>query len=334
MTAEIAPSVPDAENGGAGHPTTITEYDRNSNITGVVDPRGVRTEYGYDALNRRTTEIRAAGSGEAVSISTGYDGNNNVTSLTLHNILPGNVAQDQITTYAYDDYDRKIGEVRPQARTATWTHDEIGNVLSETDPKGQFIAHCYDVANRRIGTTFYDAVNGTITETRSFGHDKVGNLTSAHDNTGSSTYTYDDGYRLTGESRSPSLPGAVPYTVVSGYDANGNRTGCTFPETGRALGSEYDARNLLVTLTDIHNGVVKTTVYGLDPNGNRTSCELPNGDESAYTYDAANRFETYTSENSAGNLIYDVDYGRFPNFSTHILSHVQPRVTIYLISET
>ncbi|MEM7391781.1 MAG: hypothetical protein AAF492_05470, partial [Verrucomicrobiota bacterium] len=82
LTTETAPAVEDEENGGMVRPITTTEYDQNSNVTGIVDPRGVRTEYGYDALNRRTSETKAVGTAVEVVTTTMYDNNGNIDSLT------------------------------------------------------------------------------------------------------------------------------------------------------------------------------------------------------------------------------------------------------------
>ncbi|MEM7391738.1 MAG: hypothetical protein AAF492_05250, partial [Verrucomicrobiota bacterium] len=298
LITETAPAVEDEENGGLVRPITTTEFDQNSNVTGIVDPRDVRTEYGYDDLNRRTSETKAVGTAVEVVTTTMYDNNGNIDSLTLHN-----GANPQVTSYVYDDYDRKIKETRPLGRITIWTHDEVGNVLTETDPKGQLIEHCYDQHNRRTRTDFHDT-SANLTETWSFGHDNVDNIISATDAAGSSTYVYDALYRVTGETRFST--NHLAYTVGSAYDANGNRTQCAFPGTGRSLTSHYDARNLLDQLDDSING---TTFYAYDKNGNRTSCTLPNGNTTTNTFDAINRVLTMATTNLNGLILFNMSNG-------------------------
>lgn len=293
------PAVADAENGGLmTRPVTTAEYDRNSNVTKVTDPRGVQTVNVYDGLNRWISVTKAFGTADAVTTTTGYDENDNVVELTLDNGPAGL----QTTTFTFDPFDRQIMETWPGGNLTTTTYYRNGLVQVVIDPKGQKTEAYYDRAERVV-TTRHRRTDNSIEETRRFTYDRMDNILTALDLSGLTSYTYDALYRVLTESRTDT--GQYPYTVISTYDLNGNRTSCTYPQTGRVLTSTYDRLNRLVQVVDSVG--LNTTTYGYDENSNITSRMLPNGVIDTFTYDALNRVLTHVST-AGGPNIYWVEY--------------------------
>jgi RHS repeat-associated protein len=292
------PEVADAENSGQPtRPVTTIEYDKNGNVTKVIDPREVQTASTYDGLNRVISVTKAFGTTDAVTATTGYDAGDNIVSMTLDNEPAGL----QTTTFTYDPFDRQVTETWPGGNLTTTQYYRNGLIRMVTEPNGQKTEFDYDRADRVVVSRYRRADN-SIEETRSFTYDRMGNILTATDASGTTTYTYDALYRVLTESRSDT--GQSPYTVTSTYDLNGNRTSCTYPQTGRVLTSTYDRANRLIILVDSGGS---TTTYNYDKNGNITSRTLPNGVMDTFTFDALNRVQTHVSAAGVPN-IYSVQY--------------------------
>jgi RHS repeat-associated protein len=76
---------------------TLLEHDRNGNLVAVVDPRGRRTSYGYDALDRLTRTTRPDGSAERLE----YDRATRLAASTDPNGL--------VKRFTVDAADRTVG---------------------------------------------------------------------------------------------------------------------------------------------------------------------------------------------------------------------------------
>lgn len=307
----IGAAVADAENGGTlSNPTTETVYDKNSNIVQIIDPRNVVTQTDYDQYNRPFRVIANAsalsGSSDQTITETLYDANGNALELTLQNIVDG-ISRPQTTVYTYDEFNRQITQTLPsvgdgQSRITTTEYDRLGKVLTATDAKSQLIENDYDRANRVTQVRLLRA-DGSLEETRTNLYDRVSNLLVSTDLNGTSSYDYDDLNRNISETRStPSLSDS--YTVVSDFDANGNRTHVTYPDTNRTLVSNYDARNLLVSVVD----GADISGYTYDLAGNRIGQTLPNGVTSIADYDALNRVKTMSEQNATLEDVYELIY--------------------------
>src|SRR5213076_2885102 len=97
--------------------------------------------------------------------------------------------------------------------------------------------------------------------------------------TKTTTYTYDDASRLEHvidpEGRSIDL----------GYDANGNRTGLTYPN-GTSTAYVYNSLNRLTDLTTTKGATtIQSYAFTLGPSGNRTRIDEQGGVSKVYGYD-------------------------------------------------
>ena len=296
----IQPAVADAENGGTvTNPVAQTVYDKNSNITRVVDPRGVVTDTEFDELNRERRIIAARDTSVEVISESEYDANDNIVARILHNDNG-----PQRTTSDYDPLDRMVHETLADindgiTRKTTHHYSRNGNVVVVRDPKGQEVSSEYDRANRLTIQRFVRA-DGNSEEVRVTRYDRVGNPIEVTDAHGTSIYEHDALYRTRKEVRR--TQGQPAYTVESAYDAYGNRTMVVYPG-GRTIEHRYDPKHRLLTVDD--GG--RVTTYSYDPNNNRETCKTPNNVETISTFDALNRVATITSTGTASD-VYKVTF--------------------------
>ncbi|MCI5064414.1 hypothetical protein MRY87_01670 [bacterium] len=332
------------------HPVTITKYDRNSNTLEEIDPNGIVTQYGYDALNRMLVHSRAVGTPVQQLTFFAYDENDNRTSATFDNSPFGG----QNSTFHYDPFDRLILESWPAGAASVDTvrsyyrNDLLKN---KVDPKGQTEEYEYDTAGRKNLVTFRRS-DSSIEETRTFAYDRANNITSVSDAGGTSTLRYDGLYRLTDETRNDRI--ARPYTVTHEYDLNGNRAATIYPLTRRRVERDYDRLNRQVRVYDtgLDPGLStddQTTVFRYDGNGNVIFTSQPNGVRTTSVYDALNRLTVRSSRWSIGSggrgpvyetlFLYDLTENRIGMFES--LNGAAPELTLFdydeqyrLITET
>ncbi len=201
----------------------------------------------------------------------------------------------------------------PNNHTTSFTYNEIGQVLSATNPLGQIRRNTYDfnrnlktVTNRRgLVTTYnYDAANQltsivTPEDTTTLQYDDLGNLTLAQDADSKLAMTYDALSRrlsvTTGGAPQFHQPNA---TISYEYDLNGNVTTRTDP-----TGVEAFVFDLLDRLLSQAHSQLGSTSFAYDNNSRLSAMTYQNGITSAYTYDSASRLQLL-SYSKAGNPVY------------------------------
>lgn len=228
--------------------TTVTfEYDNRGNRTKMIDPVGTST-FVYDNFDRLTQATNAYGKvltytydnadnlktityPDSGTVTYTYDNNNRLTRVTDWNGKSttytynknGTVATRQLpntvrTTYTYDPANR-IKTITHTKSTTTlakydYTRDLVGNITIATESGSfvgttQTIKYNYDALGRITKATY------PSNKTFEYTYDLVGNrLTQKVDGTTTTTYVYDNDYRLTKKNSLTS------YT----YDNNGNQT--------------------------------------------------------------------------------------------------------------
>ncbi|SDT81909.1 RHS repeat-associated core domain-containing protein [Streptomyces sp. TLI_053] len=226
------------------NPVEKWTYDADGNTTAHTDALGRTVTYTYDLrdrLVRTTLPPTAPGAAPGVTVVR-RDDNGNVLS-----VIDPTGAQ---TLAVYDGMDRRIsatsvvrnGTATPDTYTTTYTHDDFGDVLTET-----------------LGTT-----------TTAYTYDKLGELASSTPaGRGTTRWTYDlagrpltttdplgrvstTGYDLAGRPTTKAVAdpaGTVLARTGYGYDAAGNTVSVTDPN-GQTWRTAYDARNQPTTLTD------------------------------------------------------------------------------------
>jgi len=319
---------------GYGNRTTVTNalskvwtytYDTFGRVTEVEDPLTHTVEYTYNAANL---------------VLTAEDGLGNVTTYTYDdngNVLTVEDALTNVTTYAYDYKDQLISitdamsgvwefeydevgnlleKTNPRGKTTVYTYDDIGRLKTETDPRSEVRTYNYDIGGRltsrvdpkaqEIEYTYNDRneltrIDYPDTSYVSFAYNDSGARTQMIDSTGTTTYSYDDLYRLT----SVTFPGSR--TVSYGYDDVGRRTSITYPGGSNQVTYGYDNANRLTSVTDWNSNA---TTYSYDDAGRMTTTTLPSGTGivSTYTYDNADRLTDIAHVKGGSTTVASVDY--------------------------
>ncbi|HEX3529965.1 MAG TPA: carboxypeptidase regulatory-like domain-containing protein, partial [Thermoanaerobaculia bacterium] len=220
----------------AGSKLTNT-YDADGLLAAVQDEEHAapNTRYTYDALHRVKTvrQTLAGAPGGAAVTGYDYDVRDNLAAVTDPN---GNR-----TTYLYDDFHRLARQQSPVTGVTTYRYDPAGDLLSTTDARGAVITRTYDPAGRMLSVA--SQLAGTATETVGYAYDDAaaghygrGRVARMTDPSGSTVYTYERRGLLKSEVRT--ILGAT-YTTGYQYDADGNRSGITYP-SGRQVTYGYD----------------------------------------------------------------------------------------------
>jgi RHS repeat-associated protein len=308
--------------GVLGTSVTATSYDDVGNRTSLTDPNGNTTTWGYDDVNRVTSE----------SIDTGTSGTRSYEYNDADNIVTKTDRDSRVTTYQYDHLDRLKDETwydyssGPAMRTISYAYDLAGNLTSVSDPDATY-DYDYDFLDRQTGAT--ETITG-LDDTIHFdhGYDVASRMTSSAATIGDTadyknSYLYDTLGRMTrvtqqGQSggydvsakrvdfaynaasqfstltRYASTNTASPVaTSTYGYDQDnrltsiahaGTASGSTFAETH---GYQYDAASRLIHYTTVQDDIDATYTY--DHRGQLTDADGMGG---TYGYDAAgNRTE-------------------------------------------
>jgi RHS repeat-associated protein len=300
-------------------------YDAGGNLTSKTDFNGKTTVYAYDVMNRLTSKTPDASLGEpsvsftytvsgkraTMSDASGttvytYDIRDRLTSkatpqgtlsytyndvgtlLTARSSHAGGVSM----AYTYDALNRldTVTENGLVAGTTNYTYDVNGNLESYTYPNAVKSLYTYNSLNRLTNLE----VSHTATPLAGYAYTlgAAGNRLSVTEQSGRTVgYSYDDLYRLTGETiASDPLTvnnGALTYT----YDAVGNRLSRTSTIAAiPATTSTYTPDDHLTSDTYDNNG--STTASG----------------SNTYTYDFEHRIKD--ANGGAIHLVYDGDGNR------------------------
>jgi len=128
--------------------TTKYEYDANANYnTAIVDSLGNRATFAYDATGNRTQVTDPKGNATHFA----YDAAGNLTSVTD--------ALSKVSRYGYDPVSKQITyrdarSSSPEDNTykTSFMHNELGQLVSVTDPLGRETTSTYDDAGNLVAT--------------------------------------------------------------------------------------------------------------------------------------------------------------------------------------
>jgi len=323
-----------------------TEYDAVGNKVKETDPSGNETYYYYDRAQRltQTTTPPVLVDNESAPrplISyLRYDFNGNPV-LTID-------ARGKSVRTVYDVMNRPISQIKDYTSNPLdgeniaelKTYDNIGNVTSVADGKGNVTQYAYDGLKRKIMSKY--AVGQSVERTEHFGYNamyliskvdsKGVTLTSAYDAKGrittqnNSTFTYQYAYDACNRILNVRKDNVIEVEYV--YDSNGRivsetSNGLThynyYDVLGNALRSEYqynldEAPFVVNREYNTHNKLTKLTYsedvfrYYYDAEDNTVLVTYPNGILSAKSYDATNRLVEISEYSKNGALAYAYDY--------------------------
>ena len=266
--------------------TTAFDYDCDGNLASVWDPDHDRSvdpatsTYAYDPLNRITSITQPwdpAGGSSGTSVTTyGYDVQDHLTSVTD--------AEGNATSYTYSDRDLLTEEDSPVSGTTTHAYNEHGAETSSTDSRGVTVDRTSDELDR---ITFLDYSDNTLDTTYVYDTAPTscngatspdGRLASVTRDGQTIDYCYDHFGRTTQD-------GELAYA----YDANGNRTGVTYPGgVSATYGFDYADRQTSLEVTTPAGGATPHPVVsaaGYLPSGPLSSLDLGNGAAETRSFD-------------------------------------------------
>ena len=227
----------------SGTSTYNFSFNGNNAMTGVTGELGmfVNSSYGSEEFPELPTSIQSNNTNIS---NVNYDSKGNVTSITV-------TGDGSLTT--------------------RMTYDEMNNLTSITDPKGNKTTYSYDSKGNLIGISAPENVTASVTV------DSKGLPIEVSNPMGVKT-EYD--YNEYGNLVKTTLP-ALGLSSIIDYDAASRMTSYT-DALGRISSYVYNNNDFLTSETD---PMGHTTQYAYDKNGNLTSITNAKGGVTTMTYD-------------------------------------------------
>jgi RHS repeat-associated protein len=259
-------------------PRTTTQYDALGRVVQVDSPDGTSTETHYagwtttavdaNGHQRRYTND-AFGRLEKVQEFEGTYPNATLYATTryaydvLGNLTAVTDEQGNVTTMEYDPLSRKETMDDPDMGNWDYQYDAAGNLSVQDDAKGQRICFYYDELNRLVGkhytndTTSCPANNPAYYDvsyvydcdeyggTCPSGNEGIGRRTRMEDDSGVTSWTYDQRGRVTAQSKT--IDGAGTFVTEYTHDAADRVVTMAYPD-GETVTHDYNHRGLLESL--------------------------------------------------------------------------------------
>ncbi len=241
--------------------TQSFQYDSKGNLLTSVDQLGHQTNFTYGANSRLTSFIDANGNKTAYN----YDTHGNLLS----------------TNYADNSQER------------TTTFDPQGNPLSFVNRNGQPINLTWNTSGQ---VTREDFPGGSHYD---YTYDAHGNLWTATDSGGTTTFTYNAADQLT----RVDYPGGT--FLKFALDSAGRRMEME-DQTGFKTGYHYDSVGRLASLTDTVGATIVT--YSYDPAGHLVRKDNGNDTYTTYDYDANGNILHLINHAPGGSVNSHFDY--------------------------
>ncbi len=289
-----------------GNLTGTFAYDAEGNLTQRTDARGQVFGYSYDALGRLVEQTFPGGS-DLNRITTSYDANGNVDTITEH--TPGG---QRVTSHSYDAHDRLVSQTQ-RGHTVSYSYDANGN-RTAVNSQGGSSTYRYDTRNRLTQVSS----NGALSDYRYRANGWLESLT--HGNGTRADYSHDNAGRVTQVSHSLG-DGSLLSRFVYQYDANGNRTRQEETQQGFQSGQVqvtdyvYDALDRLERYTEtLDDGTVTDHRFTFHPSYDRASYRIEVDGELTqnrqYHYDETHwltRIDEQAGDGGRVDYVYDAN---------------------------
>ena len=226
----------------------IASYDALGRVTRVV-----QSSYYDEAVGgmvRPVTSYSYNALGQQTSVSAGYTQNSDGAEGA--DVMAANPE----ATYTYDDFGRLLTETNAAGKVWQMTYDEHNNVKTSQDPNGNLtnFEYYYGGVLRSKTTT------GSLgTESISYTRNQLGQPVTVTTPTLTTTYSYDSAHRVATKTDS---------------------------RMGKSITYDYSVGGLLNSITDSDG---HSTAYQYDPVGRLTGVRSPNKALTSYLYDGGGR---------------------------------------------
>lgn len=259
-------------------------YDNVSRIIGLINPKGIRTNYSYDFKDNVKT-VLVDPSNLNIPTNYNYDPNDNLTEIIN--------AKGNKTTLTYDTNTDDLIKEEFGGDFRTWTYNTDGTTNTFTNKNGNIFNYLYyEPGDAREGLLKNDgyAQYDYYPESK-----KVKTVTKDGKTL---TYYYDIFLRVSKIDYNDFNGNSVEYS----YDNNDNITRITYPgTTNRYIDYSYDKNNRLTKIIDWQSRILVQYTYLAD--GRLLSETLGNGTKSLYSYDAIGRLDSIAIQKSNGSLL-------------------------------
>lgn len=302
---------------GAQSQTTEFGYDANGNLKQATNPLQYITTNSFDALDR------------LMQSTDPLNGQMQQTQDALDQVTQVADLKGIATAYTYNGLGDLLLEVSADRGTTTYTYDAAGNQITRTDARGVVETTTYDALNRQTSRT-YVIVAGVpnidpITWSYDAGSNGIGRLTGMTDESGSTTYRYDQHGRLLNKIQTVKF-GARSFVQTLGYqyDNDGRLSQTIYPSgaqistlygvDGRPTEIRVDGVTLIQNIAYQPFGAVKGWTWGngqvhtrsFDLDGRLTQHPM-GSDTRTITYDAASQIIQTSDTNPVYNRGYTYD---------------------------
>jgi RHS repeat-associated protein len=198
----------------------------------VKDANSQTTSLAWDALNRPSTVTDPYTKTAAPT----YDNLNNITAQTDFD--------GYSTSFTFDGFHDTISKTSPDTGTATFTFDGDHNVTKRVDARSVETDRTFDKLERPTAETYpsysSEAIAYTYDSTAG-GNVGIGRLTKATDESGSTTFVYDNFGNVLSSVR---VIGTQTYTTSYSYDLANRVTQIVYP-SGRIVNYTYSTSGYL-----------------------------------------------------------------------------------------
>ncbi len=280
-----------AGSGTAIAQTTTFSYNDCSELTNVLRPDGNNEKKTYDPMHRLWNTLVVEDTKQRITKRL-YNKSGTLQSLNVTTTVTG--AASQITSFLYDEADRKIQMNYPAPSTDTekWDYDDAGNLQTHTTPAAEVQSFTYDNRNRNLHMGWSNNADYA-----NFGYNAASRLTDANNANSSVSRVYDAAGRLTHDKQTITGSG-VTFDLLYTYDLNGDIGLLSSMTVGGGATYDakylYDTRGRLQYIGDTARG--NTVQYSYDKASNvvQRKTIVPNGQLNFGARDALNRLPSRT----------------------------------------
>ena len=303
LTKTYAPF--DNENGTVRYSVTENQYDKNGNVTKVIQTvdtgKNSVTQNQYNAMGLLEKVTLSDGTANGEKNISKYFYNNAGVQVKMYTGMSSESDTSYLTTnYEYDSWLRAVRTTDSTGyNSGTITYDLNGNILTSTDANGNVTTNTYDALNRVLSSNTVNSKDSSKNVGKSYTYDSMGRITQTVSNGLTTNTVYDD----LGRKYTETEYDGNGYAVFRGFFYEGVSQYVSRELTGKPnllnyseKTYEYDGEMRIVKVKESGN---ETVSYTYDANGNKKSETLANGVVSTYTYNKANRITKI--ENKSGN---------------------------------
>jgi len=290
-------------------------YDRNDNVVVLTAANNAVTTVAYDQADRQVsiTAPKDTPTGPTKTTTFAYDRVGNLIRETEpKGTLTRDNPNDFTTTSRYDQVDQLIEVTDATGQRATASYDNVGNLITEVDPRKTATADPNDVTTRYAydlnhqPTRITDAAGNTIAA----GYDRDGNTVQSTDEEGNTTLIRLDERAMPVEERVPHTGSGAEITYFTTryeYDQVGNRTRTITP---RGVETADDPDDFVQATSYDELNRVKEEILPFDRDDER----ITTPDRIAYGYDEVGLLREVSAPPSDGQSVRNVSrYTHFDN---------------------